>query len=75
MHQKSLAIEEKLGRQAGMAAEYGYLGLVAAGRGDLDRARELWTKARDLYAKIGMPHEVERMQGWLDRLPLGGATK
>lgn len=37
--------------------------------GELERARELWTKARDLYARIGMPHRVEKCRDWLDGLP------
>ena len=32
-------------------------------------ARQHWTKARDLHAKIGMPHMVKPMQEWLDSLP------
>ena len=71
MYQKALAINEKLGRQEGIAIQYANLGLVADARGELDRAREQWTKARDLYAKIGMPHEVKQVQGWLDELPTG----
>ena len=38
-------------------------------RGDVERARELWSKARELYARIGMPHMVKHVQGSLDRLP------
>ena len=71
MHKKSLAIDEKLGRQEGMASQYGNLGIIAKDRGDIGRARELWTQARDLFAKIGMPHRVETVQGWLDGLPPG----
>jgi hypothetical protein len=29
----------------------------------------LWTKARDLFARIGMPHIVAKVQGWIDGLP------
>ena len=54
-----------------MAIVYGNLGLIARGRGDIGRARELWAQARDLFAKIGMPHQVETVQGWLDGLPPG----
>ena len=38
-------------------------------RGDLKEALTLWTRARDLYEKIGMPHMVAKMQNWLDELP------
>jgi hypothetical protein len=54
-----------------MAIAYGNLGSVAKGRSNVDVARERWTKARDLYATIGIPHKVEQVQGWLDGLPSG----
>jgi len=41
----------------------------------LDKARKLWTKALDLFAKIGMPHMVEKVQGWLDGLPNAGEDR
>ncbi len=69
MHLKGLGIEERLGRQEGMARQYGNLGTVAMGRGDMKRARELLTKARDLYAKVGIPYEVKRTQEAIDGLP------
>ena len=69
MHRKSLEIEEKLGRLEGMASDYGNLGLIYETRGDLKEARTLWTRARDLYEKIGMEHMVAKIQNWLDDLP------
>jgi tetratricopeptide (TPR) repeat protein len=66
MHRKSLAIEEKLGRLEGMASEYANLATIALQRGDIPGARESWTKARDLYTRIGMPHMVKEVQGLLD---------
>jgi len=54
-----------------MARQYGKLGRIAKVRGDIGRARELWTQARDLFAKIGVPHQVETVKGWLDGLPPG----
>jgi hypothetical protein len=68
-HRKALEIDEKLGRLEGMAGEYGNLGAIHAQRGDLAGARELWTKARDLFARIGMPHWVTKVQGWIDMVP------
>jgi tetratricopeptide (TPR) repeat protein len=53
----------------GMAINFGNIGLVDALRGDLQGAREHWTKARDMYEGMGMPHMVEKVQGWLDELP------
>ncbi len=68
MHRKSLAIEEELGRKEGMAADYGNLGGIYRARGDLDQARTWWLKSRDLYVKIGVPHMVEQLEGWLEEL-------
>jgi tetratricopeptide (TPR) repeat protein len=72
MHRKSLEIEEQLDHPEGMASQYANLGSIAGLRGDPHQARELWSKARDLYAKIGMPHMVKRVQGWLDAMPPEG---
>lgn len=66
MLRKALTIDEKLGRREGMATQYGNLGLIFAKRGDLDKARLHWTKARDVFAQIGMPQMVERVERWLD---------
>ena len=68
MHLKSLEIEKALGRREGMASQYGNLGAVHYARGQVDKARERWIRARDLYADIGMPHMVEKVQGWIDGL-------
>ena len=46
-----------------MAIVYGHLGQLYKTRGDLDQAVTYWTKSRDLFAKIGMPHRVEQVQG------------
>jgi tetratricopeptide (TPR) repeat protein len=69
MYRKSLAIDEKLGRVEGMANQHGNLGGIMKARGNLAGAREMWSKSRDLFAKLGARHMVERVQGWIDRLP------
>ncbi len=66
MHRAALQIEEKLGRLEGMARQYANLGGVSNNRGDGREARGFWTKSRDLYARIGMPHMVAEVQGLLD---------
>ena len=68
MHQKALAIEEKLGRKEGMANNYLNLGIIFRTRGDLGRAEELWRKALDLFREIGMKAMVKKVQDWLDGL-------
>ena len=69
MYRKALEINKKLGRLEGMAANYGNLGNVMETRGDLEGALEMWTKSRDLYAKVGVQHMVDKVQGWIDKLP------
>ena len=69
LHRESLEIERKLGRLEGQASDLGNLGAVAAQRGQFAEAREFWTQSRDLFARIGMPHMQEQLQGWLDQLP------
>ncbi|NVL91278.1 MAG: tetratricopeptide repeat protein [Desulfobacterales bacterium] len=68
MHKKSLEIEKKLGHLEGMANSYGNLGLIYEERGDVEKAREYWEKAVGLFKKIGMPHKVEKVEGWLEKL-------
>ncbi len=68
MLNKSLAIHKKIGRLEGMANQYANLGTVYKQRGDLTKTRGCWTRARDLFAKIGMTQRVEQGQGLLDGL-------
>jgi hypothetical protein len=68
LHRKPLEIDETLARLEGMASDYGNLGNLQELRGDLDGAREQWVKSRDLYARLGATHMVERVQGWIDGL-------
>lgn len=68
MYKKSLEIYERLGLQEGIANSYSNLGLINHWRGEPDKARGYWEKARDLYKKIGMPHMVKKIQEWLDVL-------
>ena len=70
-YKKSLALNEELGRKEGMANQYGNLGNLAEQRGDTTEACRLWRQARDLFAQIGMPHMVEKVQGLLDEAGCG----
>jgi tetratricopeptide (TPR) repeat protein len=65
MYKQALAIEEALGRKEGMASDYGNLGILYKQRGDVAQACAHWRKARDLWARIGNPKEVEKYEGWL----------
>ncbi|MGD8454094.1 MAG: tetratricopeptide repeat protein [Phycisphaerae bacterium] len=65
---KSLRIDEKLGRLEGMAFRYRNLGDIYADRGDRPAARKHWVISRDLFALVGAPHEVAKVQARLDEL-------
>ena len=68
MFEKILKIHKQTGNKEGMASDYANLGAVYEQRGDIVRAREYWQKALRLYEKIGMPHMVERVEGWIEGL-------
>ena len=57
MYQKSLAINEALGRKEGMANQYGNLGNLYQTRGELDRAEEMYQKSLVLFRDIKSPGE------------------
>jgi len=65
---EGLKIEEKFGLLEGMAAKYSNLGWIYKQRGDIAKAREYWEKAVELYKRIGMPHMVEKMEGWIESI-------
>jgi len=65
-YQKSLAINQELGRKEGMAADYGNLGIVYRTRGDLDQAVDYWKKSLALFTKVGAAREIEVVQSLLD---------
>jgi tetratricopeptide (TPR) repeat protein len=52
-YQRSLAIEERLGNQAGMALSYGQLGILAENRGDYDEATRQYQRALDIFERLG----------------------
>ena len=65
-HKKSLAIEEELGRKEGMASDFCNLGVIETMRGNLNGALDYWRRSLSLYQQIGMPHMIEKIQGWID---------
>ena len=68
MLKKALEIDEKLGRQEGMARAYGNIGLIYQTRGELDRAEEMYKKSLALFKEIGAAPSVKQVQTWLDTL-------
>ena len=67
-YNQALKLDKKLGRKEGMANQYSNLGSLEKARSNLKVARDHLITARDLYDAIGMPHMVEKTQGWLDDL-------
>ena len=63
MHQKALAIEEKLGREKGMASQYGNLGIIYETRGELDRAEEMYKKVLAIEEKLGRQEAMANQYG------------
>ena len=68
MLNKSLAIEEKLGRQEGMAIQYGNPGLLYRTRGEPDRAEEMYRKALALFKAVGAAPQVKQTETLLDSM-------
>jgi len=66
---KSLEIDVQLGNRKGIAIGYYNLGTIYNSRGEISKARDNWIRSRNMYHDIGMSHEVEDVQGWIDRLP------
>ena len=69
LFREALAIEQALGRALGMANQFGNLGLVRSQLGDYEAARDSWQASRDLFAQIGMPHMVRKVDWLLQSLP------
>ncbi len=72
MHKKALEIDERLDLQEGVAISYANLGRIYKKRGDIKKAKEYWERTVELYKKIGMPHEVEKVESWLSSLSQEG---
>lgn len=57
-----------------MANTYANFGTIFKWRGDTRSARSHWTQARDIYARIGMPHMVAKLDSCLADLPPDGPS-
>jgi len=66
MFNKILKIHEDLGHKEGIANDYYNLGLVYEQRGNIGKAREYWEKAVGLFKRIGMPRDVEKVEGLIE---------
>ena len=60
MYQKSLAINEALAHQEGMANQYGNLGIVHKTRGDLEAAVEMYKKSLAINEVLGRKESMAK---------------
>jgi len=65
-YNRVLKLSTDEGNDKDQAAALGNLGLIFDIRGELDKAEEFWEKAVELYKRIGMPHILEKVQGWIE---------
>ena len=68
MYHKSLTINEALGRQEGMASQYGNLGILYQTRGDLDQAETMYLKAISLFEEVGAKLQVAHVKQLLEAI-------
>lgn len=71
MLRKALEIYEALDKQDGIADVCVNMGRIRRDRGQIQDARQFWTRARDIYASIEMPRDAARLQTWVDELAPG----
>ncbi len=63
---KTIMINIGMGNIEGAARDLANLGGLHSAKGELDKARELWIKARDGYNIVGMEDMAEKVQQWID---------
>jgi tetratricopeptide (TPR) repeat protein len=66
LYEKSLAISEPKGMIKLTANQYCNLGLLYKTMGNKEKAKEYWVKAKDLFEKMELTSEVERIQQQID---------
>lgn len=64
-YEKGLALDIELGRKEGMAMKYRNLGILHRIRDELALACENWRKARNLFAEVGIPHQLKKCEAWM----------
>ena len=68
MYQKSLDINEKLGRLEGLVNQYVNLGNVLLARGDLDGAEEMYLKSLDVAERLGSVQLITKIKSRISAL-------
>jgi tetratricopeptide (TPR) repeat protein len=67
-YRKWLAVEQGRGPNFGVANACWYIGRIGKARGNLAVAREMWTRARDLFTKLGSREWAAKAQSLIDGL-------
>lgn len=65
---KTLKINMEMGNIEGASRDLANLGGIHAAKGEIDKARDVWIKARDGYDIVGMKDMAKKVQGWIDGL-------
>jgi len=65
---KTITINMGMGNIEGAARDLANLGGIHRAKGEIDKAREVWIKARDGYDIVGMKDMAKKVQGWIDGL-------
>lgn len=65
---KTLTINMGMGNIEGASRDLANLGGIYAAKGEIDKGRDVWIKARDGYDIVGMKDMAKKVQGWIDGL-------
>jgi tetratricopeptide (TPR) repeat protein len=68
MYQQALTINKGLGRQEGIAVNYGNLGIVYQTRGDLEEAEEMFHKSLSINKALGRKDGIANQYSNLGKL-------
>jgi tetratricopeptide (TPR) repeat protein len=74
-HKQAIALYEQVDNKEGRAAELFNLGLVALLNEDRDECYRLWSQSRQLYAEMGIAHEVADIDKRIAHFKLGGERR
>ena len=68
MLRRALAIHEELDQREAIANDCSSLGLLYQLRHQPCEARQMWLRAKDLYAEAGINPMVEKLEMWLNEI-------
>ena len=65
MHQKSLALNEELGRKESMANDYGNLRMVLIDKGEKNAGCAMLSNSKKLFEELDAQDKVDLVAGWI----------